>query len=360
MISRRGIVGMGIAFCGCALTGRAVSAPREPLRVNGRRVRTIDVHAHCLVPEALGLLNPTQREEALALVRGPIREQMTLGPAGSNLAQRLSAMDAQGVDLEVLSINPFWYGLDRETASAIVRLQNDKLAELSAAHPERFAAVASLPLQYPDLAVTELERAVTLGLKGAAIGGHVLGTPFSDARFHPVWAKAEALNAVLFIHPSGLRSPELDRHLAGNGVLNNAISNPLETTITLSHLIFEGTLDRFPGLKVCSAHGGGYLPSYAGRSDNVCRSSQRCDPNIKLAKSPSAYLRDMYYDSLVFTPEGLRHLVAEVGASRVMLGTDTPYPWQAEPVAHVLATTSLTTLQKIGILGENAAQLLRL
>ena len=143
------------------------------------------------------------------------------------------------------------------------------MAELCAAHPDRFAGFASLTLQAPDLAVQELETAMRKqGLKGAAIGGNVADKEFSDPAFHPVWHKAEELGAVLFIHPRG--TPELGRRFRGNGWLGNTIGNPLDTTIALSQLIFKGTLDRYPGLKILAAHGGGFLPSYADRSDHAC------------------------------------------------------------------------------------------
>jgi len=146
---------------------------------------------------------------------------------------------------------------------------------------------------------------------------------------------------VLFIHPQS--TPELARRFKGNGWLSNTIGNPLDTTIALEHLIFEGTLDRFPGLKIIAAHGGGYLPSYAARQDHACFvSPQNCDPEIKLAKAPSEYLKQLHYDAMVFTPEGLRHLLAQVGASQLMLGTDHPIPWEQHPVDHVFATTSLS------------------
>ncbi len=205
-------------------------------------------------------------------------------------------MDAQGVDMEVLSVNPFWYRKDRDLAAEIIRVQNEKLAELCASNPDRFAAFASLALQFPDLAVEQLETAMKKqGLRGAAIGGSVAGEEFSDPKFHPVWAKAEELGAVLFIHPQTI--PELAKRLKGNGWLTNAIALPTETTIALSHLIFEGTLDRFPGLKIVSAHGGGYLPSYADRSDHACLTNPAgCDPNIKLQKKPTEYLKQLYFE----------------------------------------------------------------
>src|SRR5262249_24069186 len=150
--------------------------------------------------------------------------------------KRLAAMDAQAIDLEVLSINPFWYNRDRDLAAQIVKIQNEMLAELCASKPDRFAAFASLTLQASDLAVRELETAVKKqGLKGAAIGDVVDGIEFSDPKFYPVWARAEELGVPLFIHPQGL--PELNKRLAGNCWLANTISNPLGTTIALSHLI---------------------------------------------------------------------------------------------------------------------------
>jgi predicted TIM-barrel fold metal-dependent hydrolase len=183
-----------------------------------------------------------------------------------------------------------------------------------------------------------------------------LGEDFSDPKFHPVWAKAEELGAVLFIHP--ISAPELARRYKGNGWLSNTIGNPLDTTIALQHLIFEGTLDRFPGLKILAAHGGGYLGSYAARDDHACFvSPQNCNPNITLKKKPSEYLNQLYFDAMVFTPEGLRHLVAQVGASQIVLGTDHPIPWEEHPVDAVFATTTLTDKQKIAILGGNAAKL---
>jgi predicted TIM-barrel fold metal-dependent hydrolase len=129
----------------------------------------------------------------------------------------------------------------------------------------------------------------------------------------------------------------------------------------LSHLIFEGTLDRFPGLTVIAAHGGGYLPSYADRSDHACLVGPKgCDPNIKLKKMPSEYLKQIYFDSLVFTPEAIRHLAAQVGPNQIILGSDYPYPWQLAPVDHIFACSSLSEDDKADILGRTAAKVLRL
>ena len=347
-----GAAATGIAFCGCGL-GTAARAqpgsPRLPVKIGGKRVLTVDVHSHCYFHEAIALMGDAA-DKVLPPVKG-VPEHFIV------IEQRLKEMDAMAIDMEILSINPFWYGKDRDTAAAIVKVQNDRLAELCASRPERFGAFASLTLQFPDLAVQQLETAVKKqGLRGAAIGASVSGEDFSDPKFHPVWAKAEELGAVLFIHPQS--TPELAKRFKGNGWLSNTIGNPLDTTIALQHLIFEGTLDRFPGLKVLAAHGGGFLPSYAARGDHACFvSPQNCNANIALKKKPSEYLNQLYFDAMVFTAEGLRHLVAQVGASQIMLGTDHPIPWEEHPVDHVFATTTLSDKQKVAILGGNATHL---
>jgi predicted TIM-barrel fold metal-dependent hydrolase len=346
-------VATGIVFCGCGLlqSAHAQTPARQqlPVMVGGKRVRTIDVHAHCVFPEASVLLGPIPPN----IVRGADETVIEID-------KRLAAMDAQAVDMEVLSVNPNWYDRDRDLAGQIVKMQNEKLAALCASKPDRFAGFASLTLQAPDLAVQELETAVKKqGLKGAAIGGNVNGVAFSDPKFHPVWAKAEELGVPVFIHPQGV--PELNKQVAGNGWLANAIAFPVETTIALSHLIFEGTFDRFPKLKVIAAHGGGFLPSYADRSDHACLVNPKgCNPEIKLEKQPTEYLKQIYFDSLVFTPEAIRHLAAQVGAGQLVLGSDYPFPWQLQPVDHVFACTSLSENEKAGILGHTAAKLLNL
>ena len=139
------------------------------------------------------------------------------------------------------------------------------------------------------------------------------------------------------------------------------IGNPLETTIALSHLIFEGTLDRFPGLKICAAHGGGYLPSYAGRSDAGCPTRpDRCPGGTygPIKKKPTEYLKQMYFDTMVFTPEGVRHLAAEAGPGQLMVGTDFPYPWTTTAVDHILTTPGLSDADKVAMLGGTAMKLL--
>src|SRR3984893_1910424 len=303
----------GLASLGCGPASPAfaqASQRRREVVVNGKRVRTVDLHAHCHVPEANALMG--LKVQLQSLVISP---------------ERIKVMDEQGIDIEALSLNPiFWSKAEPDLAGEVVKLQNEKLAEICAAQPDRFVGLASVALQHPDLAAEQLEDAVkALGLRGALIGGSVNGEELSDPKFHPFWAKAEELGVVIFIHPQGTAELSTSGRLKGNGVLDNVIGNPLETTIALSHLIFEGTLDTYPGLKICAAHAGGYLPSYAARSDQGCLTfPARCTNTLN--KKPSEYLRQIYYDSMVFTPEGLRHLIAEVGASQIVLGRTNRFP----------------------------------
>ena len=317
---------------------------RREVVVGGRRVKTIDVHAHCVIPEAVALLGLKVDTQ-----RGPGIDEV--GP------RRIGEMDAQGIDMEALSINPQWYRAERDLATQVIKIQNERLAEFCATYPDRFVAFASVALQFPDLAVQQLVDGVKkLGLRGAAVGASVAGDEFSDPKFHPFWAKAEELGVLIFIHPQS--TPDLARRFKGNGWLANTIGNPLDTTIALSHLIFEGTLDRFPGLKICSAHGGGYLPSYAPRSDNSLRVAPDMDTGIKLRKKPTEYLRQMYYDTLVFTSEALRHLAAEVGSNRLVIGTDHPIPWQDKAIDHILKAPGFSDRERRAMLSETAAKLL--
>src|SRR5687767_14333046 len=357
-----------ITFTGCELLaaarakarpaargkGRSRPAARRPklavvgrhreVVLGGRRAKTIHVHAHCVIPEAYALLGLKVEEH-----RGP-----GIGEVGP---RRISEMDAQGIDMEALSINPAWYRAGRDVTERVIKIQNEALASFCATYPDRFVAFASVALQFPDLAVQQLVEGVKkLGLRGAAVGASVAGDEFSDPKFHPFWAKAEELGVLIFIHPQS--TPDLNRRFKGNGWLANTIGNPLDTTIALSHLIFEGTLDRFPGLKICSAHGGGYLPSYAARSDNSLRVAPDMDTGVKLKKKPTEYLRQLYYDTLVFTSEALRHLAAEVGSSQLVIGTDHPIPWQDKAVDHILKSPGFTNAERRAMLGETAAKLL--
>lgn len=320
---------------------------RKRVEVGGRALSVVDMHAHCLFPEVA-------RQVPRVDVPRAAPPSLVLG------ADRLASMDERGIDVQVLSVNTYWwYSASRADAEAVVRLHDEGIAAWCRQHSSRFVGLSSVALQYPDLAAEQLERAVKeLGARGASIGGHVDGEPPSGPRYDPFWAKAEELGVPVFMHPNNALNIARDGALGGNGSLPNIVGNPLETTVFLSHMIFDGTLDRFPGLKLCAAHGGGYLPSYLGRSDAAC--VVRDDANCANRRKPSEYFKDqILVDSMVFSAEGLRHLVAETGVSQVVYGSDLPYFWP-DTIDLIAEADFLSVADKDAILGGNLRRLLRL
>jgi aminocarboxymuconate-semialdehyde decarboxylase len=346
----RTIAGAGGALAlGDAFREVRAQGGRREIRIGGRRVKVIDIHCHCVID-----VSDVVKGTPLAKGAGGGGNQI-LGP------QRLQLMDQQGVDVQALTINGFWWyaAADRELADRIVRMQNEGLARWVASHPDRFVAMASVALQHPHLAAQQLEDGVKrLGLRGASIGGHVNSEDLSLPKYDPFWAKAAELGVPVVMHPGGAENIIKDGALRGRADLGNIIGNPLETTYFLSRLIFDGTFDKFPGLRVCAAHAGGYLPSYLGRSEVAC--TVRANANCANKRKPSEYLRSqIMVDTMVFSDEGLRHLVAEVGVSQVVYGTDVPFNWPVT-VDLVLNARFLTDAEKEAILGGNLVKLLRL
>jgi aminocarboxymuconate-semialdehyde decarboxylase len=214
--------------------------------VAGRRVSRLDVHAHAAVPEAMALMNPPV---------GPpnLLPKLLMGAP----QERLALMDAQGIDVQALSINPYWYKADRDVATRVCEMQNEKLAQVCAANPERFVAFATVALQHPDLAAAQLEEGVKkYNLRGAAIGGSVDGLEISDPRFHPFWARAEQLGVPVFIHPQGTAELNATTSLQGQRAPRQRDRQPARDHHRALAPHLRGHLDRFPGLKICAAHGG--------------------------------------------------------------------------------------------------------
>ena len=316
------------------------------VRVGGKRVKVIDVHAHATIPEVADVLKGTALERYAQGGRA-------LGP------DRIRELDKRGIDIQVLDINTFWwYAADRDLAAKIVDVHDRGLAAWCNSNHDRFVALTSPTLQFPDLAAQQLEHAVkNLGMVGAAVAGHVQGEPLSDPKYDPFWAKAQELGVMVFMHPNNAENVTKEGGLKGRGDLGNIIGNPLETGLFLSHMIYDGTLDRFPNLKLCAAHAGGYMPSYLGRTEVACDVRQNAGCLNK--KKPSEYLKQqIYVDSMVFSAEGVRHLVAEVGANQVVYGTDIPLVWP-DTIDAILGA-QITDAGKEAILGGNLTKLLRL
>jgi aminocarboxymuconate-semialdehyde decarboxylase len=336
---------------------------RDP---EGRRFRTIDFHAHTVSPavERLVADRPEKKAEAEIRLRtmgaasveynAAVMLPQASGPLG-DLSVRLGDMDRMGVDMQVVSPLPtqYYYWADHDLAMQIVREQNEHIAAICSLHPDRLAGLGTLALQHPELAVAQLDHAVrNLGLRGFELSTAVNSLELSHASLEPVWAKADELGCVVFIHPMGC---SLGERLQP-AYLSNSVGQPVETTVALSHLICGGVLDRHSGLKICAAHGGGYLPTYIGRADHAYHT--RPDART-MAHPPSGYLRRIFFDSLVYSPAGLRKLIDQVGAGQVVVGTDYPFDMGHYDIhALVGATAGLTAEQHAAILGGNAARLL--
>jgi aminocarboxymuconate-semialdehyde decarboxylase len=338
----------GVYVMGRSLTpSRAQTPTRRQVSIGGKRIRVIDVHAHATVSEVDPVVKGTPYEK-----QGGGRP---LGP------DRVALIDKQGIDLQVLSINGFWWWevMDRALADRIVRAQNEGLAKFVSQNPNRFAAMASTSLQFPDLAVQQLEDSVKhYGFRAAAIGGHVNGEDLSLPKFDPFWAKAADLGVLVFMHPGGADNIIKPGALQGRGDLGNIIGNPLETTYFLTRLIFDGVFDKFPGLRIGAAHAGGYLPSYVMRTEVACdvRNNAKCTNK----KRPKDYMHSqVWIDTMIFSDEGLRHLVNEMGANQIVYGTDNPLNWPVT-VDLVLNAAWLSDADKEAILGGNLMKLLRL
>ena len=346
---------VGTATAGALMLGRALNVVaqggRREVFIGGRRIKVVDMHAHHFIPEVVDAVTGTPLEAA-ARGQARITADRFLGP------HWLAYMDKEGIDVMALNMNPWWYAADRDLSRRICTLQNQKTAEWCARYPDRFVGMATVALQHPDLAAEQLEEGVrNMGMRGAPIGGSVEGEDLGSPRFDPFWAKAQELGVPLFMHPQGAPGTTQNDRLDGKGALGNTIGNPLETTVALSHMIFEGVFDRFPGLRICAAHAGGYLPSYVGRSGAVCGRSGGTDCPKK--SFPDYFRREILIDTMIFREEGLRHLVAEVGVSQMVYGTDFPFDWPVG-VDFILNASFLTNVEKEAILGGNLVRLLRI
>jgi aminocarboxymuconate-semialdehyde decarboxylase len=333
---------------------------------SGRQAKpVIDTHGHLLVPEANALADGHAGEAADAAAE---RASFSEASIDANKAQikrvweqltsverRLADLDAIGVDVQLVGPMPmhrYWAG--PELAAKLTTTFKEAVAAHCAQGQGRLYGLGTLPLQHPGLAVRELDRAISeLGLKGVSVSTNVDGRELADAAFDPVWEAAADLGAVVFVHPWGCSlGTRLGAHFLGN-----TFGQPAETALALSHLIFGGTLDRYPALKLLAAHGGGFLPTYIGRSDHAWW--QRPDAR-GCAHPPSTYLRQIWFDALVYTPQALRHLVEAAGADKVVLGTDYPFDMGVTDPVERAAAAGLPAADLTAILSGNARTLLSL
>jgi aminocarboxymuconate-semialdehyde decarboxylase len=328
-----------------------------------RMTPTIDIHAH-FVPEGYLRMIETEGEAYGVHLRsganGPmiLVGQAAIGPISAHyhdLDLRLRAMNRQGVAVHALSLNPpMVYWGDGALGIRLARIVNDAMAEATQAHPDRFVALATLPMQDPEAAVSELNRAVTeLGCCGIYLGTNVRGKELTDLTFLPVFERIHALGVPIFLHPLNvIGSQRLTSYY-----LHNLLGNPFDTAVAAANIIFSGLLDRFPRLQICLPHAGGALPYLIGRLNHGWKVREECRG---LKKPPLSYLRRFTYDTISHAPESLRYLINLVGAGHVMLGSDFCFDMGYERPVKVVTALKLSRKDQEKILGGNAARLLRL
>jgi aminocarboxymuconate-semialdehyde decarboxylase len=325
---------------------------------------TIDVHCHLATPSSRPPVEELRRPEfePYDFFMGQDSKDQnqamypTIVDQLTNPEARIEHMDRMGIDLQGLAtfVSEYHYWAPAQPAAESARIQNDNLAAVVAANPQRFVAMgATVPLQDIDLAIAEMDRAVDdLGFKGLQIGGTVAGRNLDEPGFRPFWAAVEAKGIPVIIHPSGY--PE--GHRFGSYFLTNCIGNPLETMVAATRMIFSGLFEEHPGVKLVLLHGGGYLPFYCSRADHTWE--VRPETRVSIPDHPpSPYMKRFFYDTMVFQPLYLRHLIEIVGVDRVMLGTDYPFDMgETDPLGLISATEGLDEADRAAISGGNAAR----
>jgi aminocarboxymuconate-semialdehyde decarboxylase len=347
-------------------TTTAKAVPRPVATSKTGKTKVVDMHCHYLNPVVnakTAHLNAAQYDPTViyanALTNETNKKQMaTRAPKLTGVTERLVDMDRMGVDIQAVCPAPyhFFYFTEPGYGAELAREVNEGIAQVAADTPDRFVGMGTVPLQDSQLAIKELNYCVKkLGMRGIEICTNVNGKNLTDPslKLDKFFARCEELGVVIFMHPLGYT--QADR--LTNHYFNNVIGNPLDSTVAVSHLIFDGVLQRYPKLKFVIAHGGGFIAHYWARMDHAWRARPDCRTIIK--NPPSSYLEKFYFDSITFDPEMLQRLIDKFGADHVVLGTDYPYDMgEEDPLGLIKQVKRLPKAARDLIQGGNAARLL--
>jgi aminocarboxymuconate-semialdehyde decarboxylase len=346
----------------------AKSSTQKTVRNSKGKLKVVDVHCHYLNPvvnQKTAHLNAAQYDPTVIFANDltnetNVKQMKDRAPKLMGIDVRLKDMDRMGVDIQAVAPAPYHYFYFTEPAygAELAREVNEGIANVVAQHPDRFVGMGSVPLQNAELAVQELEYCVKkLGLRGVEINTNVNGLNLTDPSLglEKFFAKANELGIVVFMHPLGYTQGDRLR----NHYFNNVIGNPLETTVAVSHLIFDGVVARHPKIKFLAAHGGGFLAHYWARMDHAWKA--RPDTRTVIKKKPSSYLEKFYFDSITFDPRMLKQLIDRYGADHVMLGTDYPYDMgEDDPRGLIAGVNRLSAADRRLIEGGNAMKLFKI
>jgi aminocarboxymuconate-semialdehyde decarboxylase len=371
-ISRRQVLQAGLA---------AAFAPSNPIDLFAQRetedksrasqgtaaagLRAIDIHAHYYPQSFLDLI-AEEGKRFKAEYRMEREGFYISAPAGSigplptkfiDLKQRFADMDEQGVSIQALSLTtPMVNWADADFALKLSRAWNDAASEAHQGYPNRLVALMILPMLDRDRAIDELSRAAKLpGMRGVYMGTNVNNRDLEDPLFEPIFAKIEQLNLPVFLHPLQTIGGERTKPW----YLSNLLGNPFDAAVAACHLIFGGVLDRHPKLRICLPHGGGALPMLIGRIDHGAEVRAEIK-SLRLPHPPSTYMQRFTYDTIVHSKPVMEFLVREVGAERILLGSDYCFDMGYDRPVGFLNQINLTSAQRKMILGENAARLLKI
>ncbi len=312
----------------------------------------VDFHAHLVDP---AIYRETQVFSIFAQTTDPARAAAVIARM-ADVDARIAAMDAMGVAVQVLSsslVHQCSYDAEPDTALRLDAAMNERIAQAVAKHPARFRGLGSVPLQAPERAADELSRCIdSLGLSGVTISTRVRDREIGDAALRPFWERAEALGAVVFIHPAGNPDPRFRKWQ-----LWNSIGQSFEEAMAVASLFYEGVLDAYPKLKIVVSHGGGYMPFYLGR---IARNYiEKPATRVNMTKPPLDYVGMLHYDTCVYDPDTLSQLVAVVGPERIVMGSDYPVG-DMKPADFVRNCAALDAAAQELVLSGNAARLLKL
>lgn len=325
-------------------------------------VRTVDVHTHLLVPESAELTRPhfTPEMDPRTFFSSPRSKELNqrfyaaVRDKFTDPAARLPDMDAMGIDVQVIGLSPFhyFYWADAQLSPQVARLQNERIAEAARADASRFVGIGTLPMAHPHAAVAEARRiAGEYGFPGVEMGTDVNGLDLDDEQFEPLWDALEELGLIVLLHPAGFTHGQRMTEY----YLVNVVGMPLSSTLAVTRMILGGVFERHPELKMLVVHGGGYLTSYAARTDHAFR--HRPEMRDHIDRLPSEYLNLLYYDTTVFDPAILERLVRTYGADHVLLGTDYPFDMGEPDPLRLVGESRLTEVERDLVVGGNAARL---
>ncbi len=374
-LSRRGMLKAGLAAAATAaigLGGKGVAESEAAARAQTKKalttagVRPIDIHAHyypqsffdVLLEDGKRFGAEFHKTDEGFLFKTPVGNQPVQPLRFIDLKLRIADMDQQGIAIQAVSLSsPMVYWGDESLSHKLSVAWNDGASAAHQQYPDRIFALMTLPMLYPDRAVDELNRASKLpGVRGVYIGTHIDDThDLDDPLFEPIYSRIEALDLPVFLHPL--------QNFGGSRMqpyyLSNLLGNPYDTAIAACKLIIGGVMDRHPKLQVCLPHGGGALPILIGRVDQGYRVRQEVK-KMNLPKPPSAYLQHFTFDTIVHSKAIMEFIIGQVGAERIMIGSDYCFDMGYDRPVQFLEQINLTSTQRKMILGGNASRILKL